>query len=56
MEKSRRTHFGSLFIDRNTVVIKFLELNILREELITDNICRIQDNGSIMCGFIVLLS
>ena len=57
---SKGTHWVSLFIDRNTAVyfdslgIEYIPeevLNKITDESITDNIFRIQDNESIMCGF-----
>ena len=54
------THWVSLFIDRNTALyfdsfaIEYIPLELLnkiRDNSITHNIFRIQDNESIMCGF-----
>ena len=56
----KRTHWVSLFIDRNTAIyfdsfgneyIPLEALNKIRDKSITHNIFRIQDNESIMCGF-----
>ena len=60
MIKSKETHWFSLFIDRITAPyiesfgIEYIHeevLNKIRDKSITHNIFRIQDNGSIMCGF-----
>ena len=58
-KKSKRTHWVSLFIDRNTdsyvdsfgiECISQKVLNKIKDKSITHNIFRIQDNESIMCG------
>ena len=58
VSKSKR--WDSLFIDRNTAVyfdsfgIEYSPqevLNKIRDKWITQNILRIQDNESVMCGF-----
>ena len=60
MIKSKETHWFSLFIDRVTAAyvesfgiecIHEEVLNKIRDKSITHNTFRIQDNGSIMCGF-----
>ena len=65
MKKSKETHWVSLFIDRNTAVhfdsvgteyIPQEVLNKIKDKSITHNIFRIQDDGSIMCGFCLLHS
>ena len=65
MKKSKETHWVSLFIDRNTAVhfdsvgIEYIPqevLNKIKDKSITHNIFRIQDDGSIMCGFCLLHS
>ena len=65
MKKSKETHWVSLFIDRNTAVhfdsvgIEYISqevLNKIKDKSITHNIFRIQDDGSIMCGFCLLHS
>ena len=59
-EKSKRTHWVSLYIDRNTAVyfdsfgIEYIlqeVLNKIRDKSITRNMFGIQDNESIKCGF-----
>ena len=59
-KNSKRTHWVSLFIDRNIAVyldsfgIEYIPLEVLnkiRDKSITRNIFRIQDNESILCGF-----
>ena len=59
-KNSKTTHWVSLFVDRNTVIysdsfeIEYISqevLNKIRDKSITQNIFRIQDNESIMCGF-----
>ena len=59
-ENSKRTLWVSLFIDKNTAVyfdsfgIEYIPqevLNKIRDNSITHNIFRIQDNDSIKCGF-----
>ena len=59
-KKSKVAHEVSLFIDKNTAIyfgsfgIDYIpqeELNRTRNNSITPNIFRIQDNDSIMCGF-----
>ena len=59
-KNSKGTHWGSLFINRNTAVyfdsfgIEYIPqevLNKIKDTSITHNIFRIQDNESIMCGF-----
>ena len=61
-KNSKGTHWVSLFIDRNLAVyfdsfgIEYIPqevLNKIKDKSITHNIFRIQDNESIMCGFIV---
>ena len=58
-EKSKGTHWASLFIDRNTPVyfdsfeIEYIPqkvLNKIKDKAIIPNIFRIQDNESIMNG------
>ena len=58
---SKRTHWVSLFIDRNLAVycillfgIEYIPqevLNKIRNKSVTHNVFRIQDNESIVCGF-----
>ena len=59
-KKSKRTHWVSLFIDKNRAVylysfgIEYIPqevLNKIKYKSIINNIFRIQDNESIMCGF-----
>ena len=59
-KKHKRSHWVSLFIDKNTAVqfdsfgIEYIPQEVLskiKDASITHNICRIQDNESIMCGF-----
>ena len=59
-KKSKETRWVFLLIDRNTAVyfdsfgIEYISqevLNKIRGKSITDNIFRIQDNKSLMCGF-----
>ena len=59
-KNSKRTHWVSLFIDRNLAIyfdsfgIEYIPLELFkknRNKSITYNIFRIQDNESIMCGF-----
>ena len=59
-KKKKGTHWVSLFNDWNTFVyfgsfgIEYIqkeELNKIRDQSISHNIFRIQDNDSIMCGF-----
>ena len=60
IKSSKGTHGVSLFIDRKVAVyfnsfgIEYIPqevLNKVKDKSITHNILRIQDNGSIMCGF-----
>ena len=59
-KKSKGTHWVSLFMDRNTAVyldssgadcIPKEVLNKTKDKSITNNIFRMQDNDSVMCGF-----
>ena len=59
---SKGTYWISLFIGRNTAAyfysfgIKYIPLEVLnkiRGKSVTHNIFRIQDNESIMCGFLL---
>ena len=59
-KNSKRTHWVSLFIDKNTAVyfdsfgIEYIPqevLNKIKDKSITHNIFRIHNNVSIMCGF-----
>ena len=58
--KSKEAHLVSLFIDINTAVyfnyfrIEYIPLeasNKIRDKSLTDNIFRMQDNDSVICGF-----
>ena len=62
---SKGTHRVSLFIDKNAAAyfdsfgIEYIPhevLNKIKDISITHNILRTQDNESVMCGFIALLS
>ena len=59
-KQNKRTHWGSLFIGRDTAVyfdsfrIEYISQELLskiKDKSITHNIFRIQDDDSIMCGF-----
>ena len=59
-KKSKRTHWVTLFIDRNTSVyfdyfgIEYIPQEVLskiKDKWITNNIFRIQADDSMMCGF-----
>ena len=59
-KKSQRTHWVTLFIDRNTSVyfdyfgIEYIPQEVLskiKDKWITNNIFRIQSDDSMMCGF-----
>ena len=59
-KKSKRTHWVSLFIDRNAAVyfdsfvVQYIPqevLNKITDKSITQNIFRIQGNACIICGF-----
>ena len=59
-KKRKGTHWVSLFIERNTAAychsfeIEYIPQEVLskiKDKSITHNICRMQDNESIMCGF-----
>ena len=63
-KKSKRTHWVSLSTDRNTVVyfdyfgIEYIlheQLNKTKDESITHNILRIQDNDFIIVDFMISL-
>ena len=60
IKKSKGTHWFSLLIDKNISVyfssfgiecIPLEVLNKIRDKSITNNILRMQENDSIMCGF-----
>ena len=51
-KNSKRIHWVSLFIDRNTAVyFDSFGIEKIKDKSITHNIFRIQDNESIMCDF-----
>ena len=61
IKRSKRTHWISLFIDRNTAVyfdsfgIEYIPqevLNKIRDKSITHNIVTIQDDNSVMCALL----
>ena len=64
-KSSKRTHWLSLFINRNLVIyfdsfgIEYIPqevLNKIKDKSITHNTFRIQDNESIICGFYCIFS